>query len=84
MSTANAGLVGGKLFVIVMTSLVKYSEKDFITSSESKEDGRGVDFFNFFLVFRQAHHVGRLFKNMFPSSQYTSRSFIRTQSLLTV
>ena len=39
------GLIGGKLFLIVMILLVKYSEKACGMSTESKEDGRGVDFF---------------------------------------
>ena len=39
------GLSGGKLFLIVMILLVKYSEKACGMSSESKEDGRGVEFF---------------------------------------
>ena len=38
------------------------------------------DFFNFFFWFHQAHHAGHLFKNIHPSSQYTSRSLIRSQS----
>ena len=45
MSVAAVGLIGGKLFLIVMILLVKYSEKACGMSSESKEDGRGVEFF---------------------------------------
>ena len=45
LSTATVGLSGGKLFLIVMIQLVKYSEKACGVSSESKEDGRGVEFF---------------------------------------
>ena len=43
---ATVGLSGGKLFFFtVMISLVKYSEKACGMSSESKEDGMGVEFF---------------------------------------
>ena len=42
---ANVGLSGGKLFLNVMILLVKYSEKACGISSESKEDGTGVEFF---------------------------------------
>ena len=42
---ATVVLIGGKLFLIVMILLVKYSEKACGMSSESKEDGRGVEFF---------------------------------------
>ena len=42
---ANVGLSGGKLLLIVMTLLVKYSQKACGKSSEFKEDGRGVEFF---------------------------------------
>ena len=45
LSTATVGLSGGKLFLIVMIQLVKYSEKACGVSSESKEDERGVEFF---------------------------------------
>ena len=45
LSMATVGLSGGKLFLIVMILLVKYSEKACGMSSESKEDGRGVEFF---------------------------------------
>ena len=41
---ATVGLSGGKLFLIVMILVVKYSEKA-CGVSESKEDGRGVEFF---------------------------------------
>ena len=37
-----------------------------------------------FVLSRQAYHVGRLFKNMHPSSQYLSRSLIRSQAVLAV
>ena len=36
---ATVGLSGGKLFLIVMMLLMKYSEKACGVSSESKEDG---------------------------------------------
>ena len=39
------GFIGGKLFLIVMILLVKYSEKACGMSPESREDGRGVNFF---------------------------------------
>ena len=42
---ATVELSGGKLFLIVMILLVKFSEKACGMSSESKEDGRGVEFF---------------------------------------
>ena len=61
MSIATVRLVGGKLFLIVVillvkyseillvkyseVLLVKYSEKACGTSSESKEGGRGLEFF---------------------------------------
>ena len=41
---ATVGLSGGKLLLIVMTLLVKYSEKACGMSSEFKEDGRDVEF----------------------------------------
>ena len=44
LSTATVGLSGGKLFLIVMIQLVKYSEKACGMTSESKEDRIGVDF----------------------------------------
>ena len=42
---ATVGLSGGKLFLIMMISLVKYSERACGMSSESKEDGVGAEFF---------------------------------------
>ena len=39
------GLVGGKLFLIVQILSVKNLEKACSRSSESKEDGTGVEFF---------------------------------------
>ena len=45
LSMATVGLSGGKLFLIVMILLVKYSEKGGGMLSESKEDGKGVEFF---------------------------------------
>jgi len=42
---ATVGLSGGKLFLIVMILLVKYLKKACGMSSESKEDGIGVEFF---------------------------------------
>ena len=45
LSMATVGVSGGKLFLIVMILLVKYSEKGGGMLSESKEDGKGVEFF---------------------------------------
>ena len=42
LSMATVGLSGGKLFLIVMILLVKYSEK---ACGMSGEEGRGVKFF---------------------------------------
>ena len=39
------GLVGGKLFLVVQILSVKCVEKACGRSSESKEDGTGVEFF---------------------------------------
>lgn len=43
LSVVTVGLVGRKLFLIVMILVGKYSEKACGMSPDSKEDGRGVE-----------------------------------------